>query len=391
MNYSKLLAVIAIAIAVPVIAFKATLSEPVRDNQVDLDEVEKRIIATQVAYDKAEEADPASYAPPFTGEANELDSKCAAGVTNQETIKRIVVHHTVVSWDLNTIYQAISRSHEKRWRKGLSSYNITTPDFLNKVKTPSWYYTMYHRLIGSNWAITWDRQFDQVGRWSKNNCNNIETFHIALVWNFQIDKPTDAQYKTLNEVISIIRDKYWEDIPVYWHGQLDKEATACPGKFFNYSRLIPAKVPEPEPVVEPQPKKVVYVNKPNPNKKFLWTFLLSRYYSCTKDQTKYLPWEVNIWQANYAACNKRQFNWDPDNTMPKDWVRYTNADAGVAVACPKEYYGKTLVIENRWEVKCRDVWSAITEWRIDVYVGIGDRAVENRNRFPTWKRNVYLK
>jgi len=97
MNYSKLLAVIAIAIAVPVIAFKATLSEPVRDNQVDLDEVEKRIIATQVAYDKAEEANPASYAPPFTGEANELDSKCAAGVTNQETIKRIVVHHTVVS------------------------------------------------------------------------------------------------------------------------------------------------------------------------------------------------------------------------------------------------------------------------------------------------------
>ena len=55
MNYSKLLTVIAMAIIVPVIAFKATLSEPVRDNQVDLDEVEKRIIATQVAYDKAQQ------------------------------------------------------------------------------------------------------------------------------------------------------------------------------------------------------------------------------------------------------------------------------------------------------------------------------------------------
>ncbi len=388
MNYSKLLTVIAMAIIVTVIAFKATLSEPVRDNQVDLDEVEKRIIATQVAYDKAESD---STPPPFTGD---IDS-CAAGTTNQSTIKRIVVHHTVVSGDVNTIYQAISRSHEKRWRNGLSSYNISDPDFMNKVKTPSWYYTMYHRLIGSNWTITWDRQFDQVGRWSKNNCNNIETFHIALVWNFQIDKPTEAQYKTLNEVISIVRSKYWEDIPVFWHGQLEKEATACPGKFFDYSKLvkIPEKVAEPI-EDEPQPKKV-YVQKPKPaawsDKKFLGTFSLTRYYSCDPNQTKWLPWEVNIWQDNYAACNKRQFNWDPDNTMPKDWVRYTNADAGIAVACPKEYYGKTLIIENRWEVKCRDVWSAITAWRIDVYVWIWDRAIDNRNRFPTGSRKIRLK
>lgn len=120
------------AIIVPVIAFKATLSEPVRDNQVDLDEVEKRIIATQVAYDKAE-SETSDLPTPFKGD---IDS-CAAGTTNQSTIKRIVVHHTVVSGDVNTIYQAISRSHEKRWRNGLSSYNITDPDFMNKVKTPS--------------------------------------------------------------------------------------------------------------------------------------------------------------------------------------------------------------------------------------------------------------
>gem|GEM_PF-4878512 len=130
MNYSKLLTVIAIAIMVPVIVFKATLSEPVRDNQVDLDEIEKRIVTTQVAYDKSE---PVSYAPPFTGDID----NCAAGTTNQSTIKRIVVHHTVVSGDVNTLYQAISRSHEKRWRNGLSSYNISDPDFMNKVKTPS--------------------------------------------------------------------------------------------------------------------------------------------------------------------------------------------------------------------------------------------------------------
>ena len=120
------------AIIVPVIAFKATLSEPVRDNQVDLDEVEKRIIATQVAYDKAE-SESSDLPPPFTGD---IDS-CAAGTTNQSTIKRIVVHHTVVSGDVNTIYQAISRSHEKRWRNGLTAYNISDPDFINKVKTPS--------------------------------------------------------------------------------------------------------------------------------------------------------------------------------------------------------------------------------------------------------------
>jgi hypothetical protein len=130
MNYSKLLTVIAIAIMVPVIVFKATLSEPVRDNQVDLDEIEKRIVTTQVAYDKSE---PVSYAPPFTGDID----NCAAGTTNQSTIKRIVVYHTVVSGDVNTLYQAISRSHEKRRRNGLTAYHISDPDFMNKVKTPS--------------------------------------------------------------------------------------------------------------------------------------------------------------------------------------------------------------------------------------------------------------
>jgi len=52
----------------------------------------------------------------------------------------------------------------------------------------------------------------------------------------QNNAPTEAQYKALNELINSIRAEYWK-LPIYWHWQLEWEATACPGKMFDYSRI----------------------------------------------------------------------------------------------------------------------------------------------------------
>lgn len=322
---------------------------------VDIDEVEAKIIAIQIAYENA-------------SEKVEIESDSSL---KQNTIKRIMVHHTVVQWDLDTLHEAISRSHKKRWERGVDPHQIKLEDAV----TPSGSYMMYHRLIDTNGVSTGDRAFDQIGWWAKHN---NETFHIALIGNFEHSEPTQAQYDRLNEMIEYIRGQYWYDIPVIWHGQGEWEATACPGKFFDYDKIIPIK----EPTIDVSSAK---------SEQLLGTFLLSRYYSCTPDQTKYLAREINTNQDNYAACNRRQFAGDNDNTMPKDGVRYTNEDAGKAIACPPELYGKTLIIENRWEVRCRDVGWAIKWKRLDIYAGIGDWAVENFDKFPAGHRKVWLK
>ena len=75
--------------------------------ELDMGKIEKEIINIQVAYEKQEDI-------------TQLQSNvvCPAKQLAQDTIKRIVIHHTVVSNDdVNIVYEAISRSHQKRWER----------------------------------------------------------------------------------------------------------------------------------------------------------------------------------------------------------------------------------------------------------------------------------
>ena len=75
--------------------------------ELDMGKIEKEIINIQVAYEKQEDI-------------TQLQSNvvCPANQLAQDTIKRIVIHHTVVSNDdVNIVYEAISRSHQKRWER----------------------------------------------------------------------------------------------------------------------------------------------------------------------------------------------------------------------------------------------------------------------------------
>jgi hypothetical protein len=65
---------------------------------------------------------------------------------------------------------------------------------------------------------------------------NEHAIGICLIGNFEVQKPTDAQYKSLAKLVSFLQKRY--NIPtskVKGHGDVD--ATRCPGRNFNMPRL----------------------------------------------------------------------------------------------------------------------------------------------------------
>ncbi len=310
--------------------------------------------------------------------------------------KTIIVHHT--AWEVCNP-KSISNYHKtnkKNWTNWqntssfVSTYWSWTEDF------------RYHYLVQKNWEVEQFRNENEVGRGTRTH--NIDTIHIAFCWNIDESEPTQEQYKWWGKLIWEIRSRYW-DIPLYWHWQL--EPNWCPWDLFDYKRLSFF-----TPVLEFEEHKEMIIKTTSPWKVevkkqsiptawLLGEFDITRYYSCDINQTKYLTREVNtlkkkLWREPtlselYTECNRRQFNWDADNTQPKHWARYTNADAGIAVACPKEIPARTK-LRIEWydkEVVCRDVGSAIVSGRLDLFVWIGDYWVDNFNNFPTGKRKVF--
>ena len=144
--------------------------------------------------------------------------------TNQP--KKIVLHHTA---DENCDPVAISNYHstnKKTWTNGMNSSKKMIGEFNSEVR--------YHYIIQADGVINEVRYEDEVGRWTRTN--NIDVIHIALCGDFNQHEPTKEQYMEAGKLVGQIREKYWE-LPVYWHSQLEWEATACPGKLFDYEKL----------------------------------------------------------------------------------------------------------------------------------------------------------
>ena len=281
--------------------------------------------------------------------------------------KSIIIHHsaTPASNDYDKALTAINRSHAKRvhWLQPSNQLQDKYPDI------------SYHYVIFPDGHIEQTRREIRVG-WATRE-NNDWVIHILLIGDFSKEKPTNEQYKALNDKISDIQTRYsiWS---ITWHGQEDWEHTTCPWPLFDYLRVDQVK------------KRTEAAQPTDPN--YLGTFHVTKYYSCDPAQTKRLSREKNTGQDNYEACNKRQFNGDIDNTQPKRWARFTNADAWLSVACPPGIKGWTKLRIEWYDpiVTCRDVWSAIKNKRLDLYVGIGDRAIENYTKFPAGSRRVWI-
>lgn len=278
----------------------------------------------------------------------------AKDMLHQNEIKRIVVHHTATDPKTNTdiLFEAINKNHAQRRHRW----------WVQKT----WQQMMYHRLIWTRWRVYWNKDFNEIGRWSRNN--NVWTIHIALQWNFNEQKPTDRQYTVLSSIIWTLRLRYW-DIPVYWHWQLEWEATACPGRLFDYDR-IQNKILS----IQSDEKKV---EKTQQDRIIQWNtveFSLSRYYSVMKDQRRYYQ--------NKTYDQDFKMNCSGDCLITASWKRLSDADKNNVVACPSHIplWSKIQLDLRAWPhvVTCVDRGSAIVWNRLDMYCGVWDYALDNR-------------
>lgn len=360
-------------IAAPYYIFKSFLSKPIYQMELDMGKIEKEIINIQIAYEKQEDI-------------TQLEpSVCPANKLEQETIKRIVIHHTVVSNDdTDVIYEAISRAHQKRRERWSKAYPDMPSDMMKEVVTADGKYMMYHRLIWVDGKIVGERSDSQVWRWAwrKDNCNNVGSYHIALVWNFQNSQPTDSQYQSLNDIIKTLRDRYG-DLPIYWHWQLEGEATACPGKMFEYNKIFWYAVSKPK-------SKIITAAYSKPVGWQL-TFSLTRYYSPEQWQRHYYN-NKTYEQDVTMNCGASAIGND-GCLYPANGMHLIHELKWKLVACPPQFKLWTrFKLEWIGIVECVDRWSAIQmQWntiRLDMRCGIWQRALDEWSSCPTGKNII---
>ena len=133
--------------------------------------------------------------------------------------KEIIIHHTASNRD-NTTLKDIENWHKARWFGFVSSLG---------------YHIGYHFVIFSNGEIVQTRRENEVGAHAVPNEGRIG---IALTGNFEEEKPTDEQLKSLNGLIERLKKDY--KIEVKGHREVSK--TLCPGKELHRWLLLNRKI-----------------------------------------------------------------------------------------------------------------------------------------------------
>jgi N-acetylmuramoyl-L-alanine amidase len=122
--------------------------------------------------------------------------------------KEIIIHHSASP--LHTTVKEIDNWHKARW-----------PQFKGSLG----YWAGYHFIITSDGKITQTRRENEIGA---HTIPNEGRLGICLTGNFQIDKPTPAQLKSLTELLEKIKKEYkLTDNDIYGH--YEKSLTICPG------------------------------------------------------------------------------------------------------------------------------------------------------------------
>jgi len=137
-------------------------------------------------------------------------------------IKKIVVHHSVTPRDLEL-------------HKSISSFDSNHKKRLHKTKNGFWYHISYHFVIWWDWKYIPTRPLDEVWYHASNLKVNKESVGICLTWNFDVEKPSEAQYATLNWIIKNLEEIYG-DLEIHEHNEFAKKS--CPGKNFILEKIL---------------------------------------------------------------------------------------------------------------------------------------------------------
>ena len=137
----------------------------------------------------------------------------------------LVIHHTgIANSYMPAQLQAVNNSHRAKW---------------GNVSPYTGYYVEYHYFIGSDGTIVQTRddsertghtRCDDEGDHCKNGLIDInnDSLGIVLAGNFNVEYPSDAQMKSLKQVVTILQNKYGisKNHVIPHH---EASATACPG------------------------------------------------------------------------------------------------------------------------------------------------------------------
>lgn len=264
-------------------------------------------------------------------------------VSKTKWYKYIVIHHTATT-------------------KCMTADEMKMSMFYTYVQNRGFTYIPTHYIIGCNGDFVKVNEMDTIVGATLNEEANVNGIHIEIVGDFNQAEPNESQYKMLNQLIERILEKH-PDMQIKWHG--DFQNKNCPWANFDWNKVngnVTSKYYEPPEYIE---------------------FSLSRYYSVQPNQRRYYNGRT------YEEDFKVNCQWDCLYTA--NGHHLTDNDMYKSVACPSEYPLWTKIyLEGIGEVTCNDRGWAIVGNRIDMFCGIGDKALDNWSKCPTGIRKWYV-
>lgn len=155
-------------------------------------------------------------------------------ILKKGNILGICVHHSAVSPGAKNLVElkqraiAYDRSHaSKSWAA--------------QIKTPGefgYQYIEYHYLIAKDGSLLQVQDEKYVLYHSGDNFRNDLSFNlhgiaVMLDGNYETERPTEAQMKTLVRLIRETESKYKINARIRGHKETSKTATACPGRYIG--------------------------------------------------------------------------------------------------------------------------------------------------------------
>jgi hypothetical protein len=180
----------------------------------------------------------------------------------------ICVHHSVYKPANNLTELKAQATLFNGWHKSKSWAETT--------KTDSAYpYISYHYLLATDGSLLNTTDEKYVKYHAGDNFRgelsfNLHGLGVCLTGNYETDKPTDAQMKTLVNLIRDVEKRYKINARIRGHKETSQDPTACPGKNLGTStsgwlKQVITNVNDPNyppaPVEPPKPPELIECEK----------------------------------------------------------------------------------------------------------------------------------
>jgi archaellum component FlaC len=155
-------------------------------------------------------------------------------VLRKGSLLGICVHHSVYKPANNMAELKAQASLFNTWHKKKSWAEATKG-------TGNYPYISYHYLIATNGdllKVTYEKyvKYHAGDNFREDLSFNLHGLGVCLTGNYETDKPTEAQMRTLVNLIRDVEKRYGINARIRGHKETSQTATACPGKNIGTSK-----------------------------------------------------------------------------------------------------------------------------------------------------------